>query len=196
MADVEVQTIGRTRVVTINRPHRRNAVDGPTRGAARRGVPRPSTPTTRSTSRCSPGADGRLLRGRGPPGDRRGQGQPGRGRRRRADGADAAAAHQARPRGHRGVRGRRRARARAAGATCASRASTPCSGVFCRRFGVPLVDLGTIRLPRLIGHSRAIGPDPHGPRRRRHRGARDGPREPGGARRRRHSTPRSRSPTS
>lgn len=28
-------------------------------------------------------------------------------------------------------------------------------GVFCRRFGVPLVDLGTIRLPRLIGQSRA-----------------------------------------
>ncbi len=29
-------------------------------------------------------------------------------------------------------------------------------GVFCRRFGVPLVDRGTINLPRLIGHSRAI----------------------------------------
>jgi enoyl-CoA hydratase len=29
-------------------------------------------------------------------------------------------------------------------------------GVFCRRFGVPLVDMGTIRLPRLIGHSRAM----------------------------------------
>jgi enoyl-CoA hydratase len=29
-------------------------------------------------------------------------------------------------------------------------------GVYCRRFGVPLVDLGTIRLPRLIGHSRAM----------------------------------------
>jgi len=29
-------------------------------------------------------------------------------------------------------------------------------GVYCRRFGVPLVDLGTIRLPRLIGHSRAL----------------------------------------
>ncbi len=28
-------------------------------------------------------------------------------------------------------------------------------GIFCRRFGVPLIDLGTIRLPRLIGHSRA-----------------------------------------
>lgn len=29
-------------------------------------------------------------------------------------------------------------------------------GVFCRRWGVPLVDLGTIRLPRLIGHSHAM----------------------------------------
>ena len=29
-------------------------------------------------------------------------------------------------------------------------------GFFDRRFGVPLVDLGTIRLPRLIGHSRAM----------------------------------------
>ncbi len=29
-------------------------------------------------------------------------------------------------------------------------------GVFCRRFGVPLVDLGTVRLPRLIGHSHAL----------------------------------------
>jgi enoyl-CoA hydratase len=29
-------------------------------------------------------------------------------------------------------------------------------GVFNRRFGVPLVDLGTIRLPRIIGHGRAM----------------------------------------
>lgn len=29
-------------------------------------------------------------------------------------------------------------------------------GVFCRRFGVPLIDGGTVRLPRLIGHSRAM----------------------------------------
>ncbi len=29
-------------------------------------------------------------------------------------------------------------------------------GIFCRRFGVPLIDLGTVRLPRLIGHSRAM----------------------------------------
>ena len=29
-------------------------------------------------------------------------------------------------------------------------------GVFCRRRGVPLIDGGTVRLPRLIGHSRAM----------------------------------------
>lgn len=29
-------------------------------------------------------------------------------------------------------------------------------GVFCRRWGVPLVDGGTVRLPRLIGHGRAM----------------------------------------
>src|SRR5438552_10108892 len=29
-------------------------------------------------------------------------------------------------------------------------------GVFCRRWGVPLIDGGTIRLPRLIGLSRAL----------------------------------------
>ena len=29
-------------------------------------------------------------------------------------------------------------------------------GVFCRRFGVPLIDGGTVRLPRLIGQARAM----------------------------------------
>ncbi len=29
-------------------------------------------------------------------------------------------------------------------------------GLFNRRFGVPLIDLGTIRLPRIIGHGRAL----------------------------------------
>jgi enoyl-CoA hydratase len=29
-------------------------------------------------------------------------------------------------------------------------------GIFCRRFGVPLIDGGTVRLPRLIGLSRAL----------------------------------------
>ncbi|MEH6403612.1 MAG: crotonase/enoyl-CoA hydratase family protein [Sneathiella sp.] len=35
-------------------------------------------------------------------------------------------------------------------------AKTASFGVFCRRWGVPLIDGGTIRLPRLIGQSRAL----------------------------------------
>lgn len=35
-------------------------------------------------------------------------------------------------------------------------ASSAVFGVFCRRFGVPLIDGGTVRLPRLIGESRAM----------------------------------------
>ena len=34
--------------------------------------------------------------------------------------------------------------------------STAIFGVYCRRFGVPLIDGGTVRLPRLIGESRAL----------------------------------------
>ena len=35
-------------------------------------------------------------------------------------------------------------------------ASNAVFGVYCRRWGVPLCDGGTIRLPRLIGHSHAL----------------------------------------
>jgi enoyl-CoA hydratase len=35
-------------------------------------------------------------------------------------------------------------------------ASTAVVGVFCRRFGVPLVDGGTVRLPRIVGLGRAL----------------------------------------
>jgi enoyl-CoA hydratase len=33
---------------------------------------------------------------------------------------------------------------------------TPSLGVFCRRFGVPLIDGSTVRLPRIIGLGRAL----------------------------------------
>ena len=35
-------------------------------------------------------------------------------------------------------------------------ASDAVFGVYCRRWGVPLIDGGTVRLPRLIGHSHAL----------------------------------------
>ena len=100
------------------------------------------------------------------------------------------AARQAGDRRGRGLRRRRRARARRCGATCASRADDAVFGVYCRRWGVPLIDGGTVRLPRLIGHSPRARPDPHRPRRRRRRGAAHGPRQPARADRARRSTPR------
>ena len=36
-------------------------------------------------------------------------------------------------------------------------------GVFCRRWGVPLIDGGTVRLPRLIGAGSGARPGPHRP---------------------------------
>ncbi len=41
---------------------------------------------------------------------------------------------------------------------CDVRVASPSStfGVYCRRFGVPLVDGGTLRLPRVVGHGRAM----------------------------------------
>ena len=46
-------------------------------------------------------------------------------------------------------------------------------GVFCRRWGVPLIDGGTVRLPRLDRAQPRDGHDPDRPRRRRQRGVRD-----------------------
>lgn len=42
------------------------------------------------------------------------------------------------------------------GAICGSPRRTPCSECSRRRWGVPLIDGGTVRLPRLIGESRAM----------------------------------------
>ena len=47
-------------------------------------------------------------------------------------------------------------------------------GVFCRRWGVPLIDGGTVRLPQIVGHGPGPGHDPDRARRAGRRGLRDG----------------------
>ena len=62
---------------------------------------------------------------------------------------------QAGHRRHRGVRGGRRLEL-ALWCDLGVALEEAILGVFCRRFGVPLVDLGTVRLPRNVGLGRAI----------------------------------------
>jgi enoyl-CoA hydratase len=63
-------------------------------------------------------------------------------------------------------------------------------GVFCRRWGVPLIDGGTVRLPRLVGQGRALDMILTGRAVARRRGAELGPGRPGRRRRARRWPPR------
>ncbi|WP_309645316.1 crotonase/enoyl-CoA hydratase family protein [Phenylobacterium sp.] len=155
MDTVSVETRGRTAIVTIERPERRNAVDAPTAQAlydAFKGFD------------ADPALDVAILQGRGGAfcagADLKGVSE-GRGNRvvREGDfgpmgctrlelGKPVIAA----------VEGHAVAGGLEVAAWCDMRVAAQGAvfGVFCRRVGVPLIDLGTVRLPRLIGHSRAM----------------------------------------
>jgi enoyl-CoA hydratase len=151
---VVVEAKGQVTVVTIDRPERRNAVDGPTAAALVAAfrdfdadeTARVAVLTGAGGTFCA-GADlNSIASGEGNRVAEDGDGPMGPTRLVLAKPVIAA------------IEGHAVAGGLELALWCDLRvaASDAVLGVFCRRFGVPLIDLGTIRLPRLIGHSNAI----------------------------------------
>lgn len=153
---VSYELRGETALLTLERPERRNAVDGPTAEALYQAVKRAD---------ADPQVKVMVLQGRG------GQFCAGADLKALASGA---APNRIERSGDFGPMGPTRLRTEkpviaalegyavagglelALWADLRVAARSTILGVFCRRFGVPLVDLGAVRLPRLIGQSRAL----------------------------------------
>lgn len=147
---------GRTAVVTIDRPHARNAVDGPT--AARLHETFVALDADESVAvAVLTGANGTFCSGA----DLKAVGE-GRGNRVSDDMDDPGPLGCTRLLLDLPVIAAVEGFAVAGGLELALwadlrvAARTATFGVYCRRWGVPLVDGGTVRLPRLIGQSRAL----------------------------------------
>jgi enoyl-CoA hydratase len=152
---------GAVRVITINRPHVRNAVDGPTAELLDTAVAEFEADESASVAILT-GASGTFCAGA----DLKGV-SDGRGNRVDQHAPDEMV-NSVGPMGPTrrvlskpciaAVEGHAVAGGLELAVWCDLRvaARDAVFGVFCRRWGVPLVDGGTIRLSRLIGHSRAL----------------------------------------
>jgi len=151
---LHVERHGPVTVVTIDRPDRRNAVDRPTADALLTAFESFDADPSASVAVLT-GADGTFCAGAdlqaiaSGTGNRVTEGGPGpMGPTRLALSKPVIAAVE----GHAVAGGLELA------VWCDLRvaAEDAVFGVFCRRFGVPLVDGGTVRLPRLVGEGRAM----------------------------------------
>jgi enoyl-CoA hydratase len=151
---VRVESAGRVTTVIIDRPAARNAVDGPT-AAALAGAFRDFDTDDGADVAVLWGAGGTFCAGAdlkavgGPQGNRvapDGDGPMGPTRLRLAKPVIAA------------ISGYAVAGGLELAAWCDLRVAEEDAvlGVFCRRFGVPLIDGGTVRLPHLVGMGRAL----------------------------------------
>ena len=151
---VDVETVGAVTVVTIDRPEARNAVDRPTAAALADAFRAFEADATQHVAVLT-GAHGTFCAGadlkafgteRANSVSTDGDGPMGPTRMELAKPVIAA------------VEGHAVAGGLELALWCDLRvvASDATFGVFCRRWGVPLIDGGTVRLPRLIGHSRAL----------------------------------------
>lgn len=151
---VEVSQHDRVRVITINRPHARNAVDGPTATALADAF-RAFEADAESDVAILTGADGTFCAGA----DLKAvAGGSGNSVRKSGDGPMGPTRMLLHKPVIAAVEGYAVAGGIELAAWCDLRvaAEDAVFGVFCRRWGVPLVDGGTIRLTRLLGTSHAM----------------------------------------
>jgi enoyl-CoA hydratase len=151
---VHVDNDGPVRIVTIDRPEVRNAVDEPTREALAAAFRAFDEDETASVAILT-GAHGMFCAGADLKALAAGQ------RRRRTEDGDGPMGPTRMLLGKpviAAVEGYAVAGGLELALWCDLRvaAEDAVFGVFCRRWGVPLIDLGTVRLPRLIGQSHAL----------------------------------------
>ena len=144
-------------IVTINRPERRNAVDGAT-ALALADAFRAYEADAELRVAILTGAGAHFCAGADLKAIARGEGGGGNRIAREGDGPMGPTRMQLSKPVIAAVAGYCVAGGIELAAWCDLRVAdeTAVFGVFCRRFGVPLIDGGTLRLPRLIGMSRAM----------------------------------------
>ena len=152
---VSVRPTARVAIVTIERPEARNAVDLATARALYDAFKRFDADASADVAVLT-GAGGASAPG--PTSRRSPPARPGRIEGTGDFGPMGPTRLQARKARHRGDRGAGGGGRNGACALVrpAHRRRSAVFGVFNRRFGVPLIDLGTIRLPRIVGHGRAM----------------------------------------
>ncbi len=157
MHDVRSSTNGPVTTIVIDRPHCRNAVDGPTAAALR---------TAFETFEADAGQRVAVLAGAGghfcAGADLAALGDPARRNVLVPDGSGAGPMGPTRIAFTKPVIAAVEGYAVAGGLELALMcdlrvaARSAVFGVFCRRWGVPLIDGGTVRLPRIVGMGRAL----------------------------------------
>lgn len=144
-------------IITINRPGKRNAVDGPTAAALRAAFERFEADSDAKVAVLS-GSGGNFCAGA----DLTAMGDPLRRNEVEPTGNAAGPMGPSRMNFSKPVIAAISGYAVAGGLELALMCDlrmverSAVFGVFCRRWGVPLIDGGTVRLPRIIGHGRAL----------------------------------------
>jgi len=155
--DVEFTSTGPVAIISLHRPAQRNAVDGPTAAALREAFERFEADATLHAA---------VLHGRGghfcAGADLHALGDPARRNVLAPDGRGAGPMGPTRMDFTKPVIAAIEGYAVAGGLELALMcdlrvaARSAVFGVFCRRWGVPLIDGGTVRLPRIVGMGRAL----------------------------------------